>query len=193
MAIESKLVFCGPMGAGKTTAIRAISEIPPISTDVINTDFSESAKDETTVALDYGELTLEDGQKLLLYGTPGQRRFEFMWPLVARGALGIVILLDQSRPDPHGDLEGFLDAFETQIVDGRVVVAVGRLQQGVDAALQAYRELLGRRGLFAPVMPADVRRRDEVLRVLRVLFHQIEACSAGDEDTLLSDLLAAGS
>lgn len=192
MALESKLVFCGPMGAGKTTAIRAISEIPPISTEVVNTDFSESAKEETTVALDYGELTLDTGQKLLLYGTPGQRRFEFMWPVVARGALGIVILLDQTRPDPRDDLEGFLDAFETQILDGRVVVVVGRLQHGVDAALRAYRELLGQRGMFAPVMPADVRRRDDVLKVLTVLFHQIEACSSTDDDTLLSDLLATG-
>jgi hypothetical protein len=114
-----------------------------------------------------------------------------MWPVIARGALGIVILLDQSRPDPQQDLASFLDAFEPQIVDGRVVVAVGRLGHGIDATLQSYRELLGRRGLFAPVMPADVRRREDVLAVLRVLFHQVEACAEADEDHLLSDLLAA--
>lgn len=159
-----------------------------------STPTSRSRKqDETTVALDYGELTLEDGQKLLLYGTPGQRRFEFMWSLVARGALGIVVLIDPSRPDPLADLDGFLDAFQAQIADGRVVAAIGRLHHPIDASLQSYRERLGRRGMFAPVMPADVRRREDVLHVLRVLFHQIEACASVDEDALLSDLLATGS
>ncbi|WP_245391541.1 GTP-binding protein [Thioflexithrix psekupsensis] len=76
---EIKIVFTGSMGAGKTTAIAAISEIPVINTDVRATDPTTlQRKATTTVAMDYGELTLEDGQKLRLYGTPGQLRFEYM-------------------------------------------------------------------------------------------------------------------
>ena len=75
---QLKIVFTGPMGAGKTTAIRAISDAPPVSTEVGNSDRQSSVKESTTVALDYGELTLEDGTCLRIYGTPGQARFSFM-------------------------------------------------------------------------------------------------------------------
>lgn len=178
---EIKLLFAGPMGAGKTTAIRAISEIEPISTEVENTDFSESSKAETTVAMDYGELTLDSGDKLRLYGSPGQKRFEFMWPLLAQGALGVVVLLDNSRPDPLADLEDFLAAFSGLIDAGRVVVAVGRLESHPQPGLDDYLARVSRRGQFLPVVGADVRRRDDVVGVLELLFEQIESTASTAE------------
>ena len=189
---EIKLLFAGPMGAGKTTAIRAISEIEPISTEVENTDFSESSKAETTVAMDYGELTLDSGDKLRLYGSPGQKRFEFMWPLLAQGALGVIVLLDNSRPDPLADLDDFLSAFADLIDAGRVVVAVGRLEAHPHPCLDDYLASVARRGQFLPVIGADVRRRDDVVGMLELLFEQIEssaatavtAGAAGDEEWL---------
>lgn len=176
---EIKLLFAGPMGAGKTTAIRSISEIEPISTEVANTDFSESDKAETTVAMDYGELTLDTGDKLRMYGSPGQRRFEFMWPLLAEGALGVIVLLDNSRPDPLTDLREFIGAFRNQIDTGRVVVAVGRLENHPCPSLDDYLDAVAATGQFLPVVDADVRRRDDVIKVLEVLFEQIESVSRG--------------
>ncbi|MBL8297049.1 MAG: ATP/GTP-binding protein [Rhodanobacteraceae bacterium] len=175
---DIKLLFAGPMGAGKTTAIRAISEIEPISTEVANTDFDECNKAETTVAMDYGELTLDTGHILRLYGSPGQRRFEFMWPLLAQGALGVVVLLDNSRPAPLIDLSSYLDAFAAPIESGRVVVAVGRLDTHKRPSLDDYVDAIAARGQFLPVVEADVRRRDDVLHILDVLFSQIEAASS---------------
>ncbi|TDR48611.1 hypothetical protein DFR29_101231 [Tahibacter aquaticus] len=177
---EIKLLFAGPMGAGKTTAIRAISEIEPISTEVANTDLIESNKAETTVAMDYGELTLDTGDKLRLYGSPGQKRFEFMWPLLAEGALGVVVLLDNSRTDPLADLHDFLAAFDTQIGAGRVVIAVGRLDSHPHPSLDDYVAAVSRRGQFLPVVDADVRQRDDVIGVLEVLFEQLNALDLGD-------------
>jgi signal recognition particle receptor subunit beta len=177
---EIKLLFAGPMGAGKTTAIRAISEIDPISTEVANSDLDECNKAETTVAMDYGELTLDTGHVVHLYGSPGQRRFEFMWPLLAEGALGVVVLLDNARPDPLADLSIFLDAFVAQIDHGRLVVAVGRLDTHARPSLDDYVDAIAARGQFLPVVNADVRRRDDVLGVLDVLFSQIEATGRGD-------------
>lgn len=190
---EIKLLFAGPMGAGKTTAIRAISEVEPIATEVANTDLVESSKDETTVAMDYGELTLDSGEKLRLYGSPGQRRFDFMWRLLADGALGVIVLLDNSRPDPLDDLQHFVTAFEPMILAGRVVIAPGRLDTHPEPSLDDYMARLDALGHFLPVVPVDVRRRDDVLRVLDVLFEQIELAegnepagdaAAGDDDWL---------
>lgn len=178
---ELKLLFAGAMGAGKTTAIRAISEIAPITTEAANGDRAECDKDETTVAMDYGEITLATGEKLRLYGTPGQARFQFMWPILATGALGVVILIDNSRPDPLADLALYLDAFRTLADSGAVVVGVGHMDCCPRPSLEAYAERLAALDVVVPVMPADARRRDDVLEMLAILLQQIEATSAYDE------------
>jgi signal recognition particle receptor subunit beta len=101
---EYKILFTGTMGAGKTTAIASISEVPPVVTDVANTDRA-IGKPRTTVGLDFGQITLDSGDRLRLFGTPGQSRFDFMWKLLVKNALGLIILTDNSRPDPIGDLD----------------------------------------------------------------------------------------
>lgn len=180
---ELKLVFAGPMGAGKTTAIRAISEIEPIATEVANTDTSEYNKEETTVAMDYGELTLAGGDKLRLYGTPGQVRFDFMWSIVATGALGVVILLDNSRPEALEHLTQYVSAFKELAAAGAVVVAVGRMDTHPLPSIESYTDALDAMGLLVPVMPADVRERGSVVDILEVLFQQIEMAEAGESST----------
>jgi signal recognition particle receptor subunit beta len=171
---ELKLLFAGPMGAGKTTAIRAISDIPPVSTEAENIDRAQHAKAETTVGMDYGETSLEGGEKLRLYGLPGQARFDFMWKIVARGALGVVLLVDNSRPQALSGLGLYLDAFDDLARSAAVVIGVGRLNAGT-SRIADYAELLRERGLRLPVFAVDVRQRDDVLLLLEALLQQIEA------------------
>ncbi|HVJ62348.1 MAG TPA: hypothetical protein VM555_06505, partial [Tahibacter sp.] len=83
---EFKIVFTGPMGVGKTTAIAAISDEAPVSTDVFNTDREAFDKALTTAGLDYGHIALDDGTAVRLYGTPGQARFRFMWDILGLNA-----------------------------------------------------------------------------------------------------------
>src|SRR5262245_11601705 len=139
---ELKIVFAGPMGAGKTTAIRAISDTPPVSTDVSNHDRASHAKESTTVALDYGELTLENGTSVRLYGTPGQGRFSFMWEIVGRGALGVILLLDASSGNALGELTSFVDVFRRTTPDQAFVVGVGRLPEDYGARLDEFSQAL---------------------------------------------------
>lgn len=177
---EYKLLFAGSMGAGKTTAIACVSEIPPVSTDVANTDMAGYAKATTTTALDYGEVTLASGDKLRLYGTPGQSRFDFMWKILGGGALGAVILVDNSRPDPLADLEDYLRSFSEIVRRNRAVVGIGRTETHPEPGLDAYHALLDRMQIQAPLLSVDVRRRDDVLLLLDVLFHQIETHASDD-------------
>jgi signal recognition particle receptor subunit beta len=169
-----KLLFAGTAGAGKTTAIARISDIPPISTDV-STETRPNEDEATTVTLDFGECSLPGGHKLLLYGAPAQPRFQFMWRIVARGVVGIVFLVDNSRPDPCADLQGFLDAFAEQLAHTVAVVGVGRSAEHPSPPMEAYYDLLERRGLSLPVFAVDVRQRGDVLLLIDSLFHQIEA------------------
>lgn len=179
-----KLIISGPMGAGKTTAIRAISQIEPIMTEVANTDRSEHAKDETTVAMDYGEVTLGNGETLHLYGTPGQLRFDFMWRVLAHDALGVVVLMDNSRPAPLDDLGRYLDAFSSLVEKGRVLVVIGRLEEHPVPGLDDYLDWAMERGWMVPMQPGDVRRREDVMAALETLFHHIELSARGEPEAL---------
>lgn len=170
---DYKILFTGTMGAGKTTAIAAISDIPPVSTDVRNND-PLLAKPTTTVGLDYGEVTLSGAERLRLYGTPGQRRFAFMWQVLAQGALGLVILIDNSRPDPLADLAIYVENFRELIRDTACVVGIGRMDGHPQPDLEAYTDYLQANGVICPVLATDVREREQVLTLLDLLLIQLE-------------------
>jgi signal recognition particle receptor subunit beta len=171
--IEHKILFTGTTGAGKTTAIGVVSEVPPIRTDVRNTDPNVS-KALTTAGLDYGELTLDNGEKLRLYGTPGQKRFDFMWKVLSRGALGLIILIDNSGPDPLAELDIYLTGFAQLISDAGCVVAVGRTDTHPKPDMEAYAKHLESRDVLCPVLKTDVRQPVEVIQLLELLLLQLE-------------------
>ena len=173
---EFKFIFTGTPGAGKTTAIGAISDHPPVVTDASTTDDLKETKDVTTVAMDFGEITLDEGVKVHLYGTPGQERFRFMWDIIVKGGLGLIILLDHSRPNPIEDLDIYLDNFSGFIEETGAVVGVTRMdvESLNEIELEDYYTHLEGRGLALPIIPTDVRDRDEVLMLLDSLMAMLE-------------------
>lgn len=173
MMREYKLLFTGPVGAGKTTAIASISEVAPVVTDVRNTD-SYVSKSYTTVGFDYGLLTLDDGVRLRLFGTPGQERFDFLWSILANKALGLIVLLDNTRADPIGDLALYLRGFEQQLGQLPCVIGVGRMTQDTGLQLDDYSQFLSEQGMVLPVLPVDVRKKDDVALLIDVLMAQME-------------------
>ena len=177
---EYKILFTGTMGAGKTTAIGAVSETPPIVTDVHNSD-SSVQKERTTVGLDFGEFTLDNGDRIRLFGTPGQNRFDFLWKILAKNALGLIILVDNSRPDPLADLGMYLDGFAEQLDSLPCTVGIGRLDSHPSPELDDYIEELSKRDRIFPVLEVDVRRKDDVVLLIDTLLAQIEANMHGEE------------
>lgn len=172
--VEHKIIITGPMGAGKTTAIASVSEVEPIVTDVVNNDRSVD-KAMTTVGFDYGLLTLDNGDRMRLYGTPGQERFKFMWQALAKGALGVIILADNSRPDPMADIALYLDGFAEQLKTLPCVVGVGRCDTHTHPDLQMYADALENAGHVFPILPVDVRLKSDVNLLIDTLLSQIEA------------------
>ncbi len=171
---ELKIVFTGTMGAGKTTAICAISDSTTLSTEVPISDGAMGAKRTTTVGFDYGECQLGESMTLRLFGTPGQERFRFMWDILGAGAFGLVVLADNTRPDPIGDVAQFLRAFAAHVPPRRVVVGVGRMADSPTPVLDTYCDQLARAGWNVPVIEVDVRRADDVRLLLSVLVSMAE-------------------
>ncbi|MFE7502101.1 ATP/GTP-binding protein, partial [Streptomyces albidoflavus] len=116
--IATKIVVAGGFGVGKTTLVTTVSEITPLQTEALMTQASEETDDlsetpdktTTTVAMDFGRITLDDDLVLYLFGTPGQQRFWFMWDDLVRGAIGAVVLADTRR---LSDCFPALDYFES--------------------------------------------------------------------------------
>lgn len=179
-AAEVKIVFSGPMGAGKTTAIAAISEVSPVRTEVGNNDRAAFDKDSTTVALDYGQITLDDGTVVRLYGTPGQERFDFMWSILGRGALGVVLLLDASQAEALHQLDRYLEAFDDAVRDGALVIGVGRCEQPGALPMHEFARRIARLDHVVPMFSVDVRRREHVLLLIETLTCLLEASDSGE-------------
>ncbi|AWY19656.1 GTP-binding protein [Moraxella bovis] len=168
-----KIVFSGPMGAGKTQAISSLSDIPVVSTEVMNTDLDTNAKLLTTVGMDYGELTIDGGASIGLYGTPGQERFNFIWPILSQGALGVVILIDHSAPDSVADLAHYLKTFDS-IYDGRIVLGISQVDKMPEREFSIYRDYLASIGRNLPLFPVDMRKREDVLLLVESIIASLE-------------------
>ena len=173
---QYKIVFAGSMGAGKTEAIRSLSDIPVLLTEAFNTDQHSHAKLETTVGIDYGEVSLDDGLKIGLYGTPGQSRFDFIWPVICRGAIGAVILIDHTRAERLQDLEFYLKAFQSY--SENIVVGVTHLDEQDDQMLKIYRDWMSIHGCCYPLFAADARQKDDVLLMIESLIASVEIQTA---------------
>ncbi len=169
-----KIIFTGPVGVGKTTAIAAISDEAPMTTEALASDDTALLKESTTVAMDYGTLKLSDGGTVHLYGTPGQDRFDFMWDILADSGIGLVLLLDNTRQDPFEDMAFYLDAFKSFISEREVVIGVNRYNEMNRPGLYSYQTRLKELGMHAPVFEVDSRNRNDIKMLLLALLAMLD-------------------
>lgn len=171
---NQKLIFTGPVGAGKTTAIAAISDVEPLTTDEVATDMTSSLKAATTVAMDYGIMNLGNNERLHLYGTPGQERFDFMWDILVEKGIGLVLLLNNSNPDPFQDMQFFLNSFEKFIGETSVVIGVTRLEETAKPSIQDYQAKLAAMNKKYPVFEVDARNKEDISMLVESLLYTLD-------------------
>lgn len=172
--VNRKIIFTGPVGSGKTTAIQSISDIDIVSTNKDASDMTTKRKKETTVAMDYGVIHIGKTEKVHLYGTPGQERFDFMWSILTKGGLGLILLLDNTRKDPFQDMKFYTNAFKDFIAEKQLIVGITQTDLRSTPSVAQYREWLDELGLDAPVFEVDARSRDDVSLLLQGLLLSLD-------------------
>lgn len=173
-----KVVFAGPVGAGKTTAIATLSHTPIVRTDQRASDMTRDRKPATTVAMDFGVMNVSETERIHLYGMPGQERFDFMWKILEKGALGIVLLIDNSRRAPLDDLAFYLKAFEKLVARTQLAVGVTFTDRAPSPGVAEYHRFFRERspvpGLNPPIFEVDPRQPADVGLLVEALLSAID-------------------
>jgi hypothetical protein len=167
-----KMVVTGPFSSGKTEFISSVSEIDVVSTEKKLTSNSEAAlKDATTVAMDFGRITVDDDLILYLFGTPGQRRFDFMWEILSEGMLGFIIMVDCTRPETFREAKRILHTFR-QYANTPFVIAANK-QDLADAWEPNDLKIILRLESKTKVLPCIAFDKESVKNILLELLYSI--------------------
>jgi hypothetical protein len=166
-----KMVVTGPFNAGKTEFIRSVSEINVVSTERKITSDAEKVKETTTVAMDFGRITVDNDLVLYLFGTPGQRRFDFMWEILSEGMLGFIVMIDSTRPETFREARSILETFRAYAPTPYVVAA--NKQDKTDAWDIDDMRLTLRLSPKVKLLPCVATNKESVKKILLELLYSI--------------------
>ncbi len=166
-----KMVVTGPFNSGKTEFIQTVSEIDVVSTERKISAEAEKVKESTTVAMDFGRITVDDELVLYLFGTPGQKRFDFMWEILSEGMLGFIVMIDSTRPETFREARTILETFRAYAPTPYVVAA--NKQDMKDAWDVEDMRIALRLDNEVPLLPAVATNKESVKSVLIELLTNI--------------------
>ena len=167
--MEWNVTFMGPVGSGKSTAIRTISDIEVVDTDERATDDVVKMKSHTTVSMDVGVLMLGDKDKLRIYGTPGQDRFDFMWDILIEQTKGVLLVINHGAADPVADLGHYYAELQKRQANRYlpIVVCISHIDACPELKMEVYSDFFKESlnmpiELVPPILSMDARDKSQV-------------------------------
>jgi small GTP-binding protein len=179
-----KLVITGPVNSGKTTMVQNLSDSQVAATDVTATDQISQLKAMTTVGLDFGILKIDEELELHLFGTPGQARFNFMWNILAKGAIGAIFLVDSTSDDSLGEMRKMYEYYCQHV---NLPVLVGATKQDLPGARSIDDIADALNLLDVMVIPVDAREKEQSKMLALTLLGNALFDATADEDEYEAD------
>ncbi len=166
---EHVILVVGPLGAGKTTAIGVLGDEAPGA--------DREPSDRAATGIDYSEIALSANERIRLYGLPDRKRFDFMWSILKRRAVGLLVLVSNDAPDPVGDLIAHFEEFREIHERGGVVVGVTHSDLVPAPTIIEYQRVIAERypSVLAPVFTVDARSREQLVVLLSILAANVDS------------------
>lgn len=171
LPLRNRFLVTGAKSSGKTSFVFSLSDSPIIEQDIFASSPSMRDPEIGDVYVDYGEIRVDDDHILEIYATPGQRRFAFMWRILCKRAMGAVVLVDNTRPDPVADLLIYLENFSPLLPNGHRSLAVGVKGLGLPGlpSLASFQERLPPYAKNLPIVACDPSKRSDALFLLQIV------------------------
>jgi uncharacterized protein len=174
----STIIFIGPAGAGKTTAIQSISDIQPMKTAVSNST-TDTEKQPKATALDYGLINLKDGGQIHLYGASGDEQYKLMSGVVAGNeGVGIVLLLDNTGAYPFKDMLFFLESFKVFVTPSNIAIGITKMDINEKPTIADYYVQMQVSGLKPPIFAVNATARKDVSLLVQALLYSLDPVQA---------------
>ncbi len=172
---EYSIVFTGPKGAGKTSAINALSEVPVKSAEMDSTDGALGTSKSISNGLEYGRIQLsDDAERINLYGICGEVGLGKEVGKITECGLGLIMLLDNSRPKPIEDMHFFLREFADLVKQTAMVIGITRMELKHEPKIEDYHRELWTSGVRAPILEVDTRNKRDIVILAKSLIYQLD-------------------
>ena len=168
MTTQHKIIFAGPMNAGKTTAIASISDVN------VTKEAAEKTRNNANVAMDYGVMKLGGVDNIHLYGTPDEEQIEFVRDALTEDGIGLVLLLNNTNKNPFEELKFYTDAFAELVSKGKLVIGVNFMSRKPRPCLEDYYTELERLNIKAPIFEVDCRQYNDVSILVQSLLYSCD-------------------
>lgn len=174
---NSKILFVGSVGSGKTTAIQTLADGKLLTTETTPSDHAQFLKKTTTVAMDYAPLELDKQRRVHIYGAPGQRRFDFMGDILSYNAIGLVILVSNGMSQPLLELNYYINQHRRFLNQRPAIIGVTHNDLNPKPSIKEYRQFLEQIGAVWPVFKVDARSKADMLNLIEGIFAQQPAAT----------------
>lgn len=171
--MKNRLIITGSAGSGKSSLLKGMSSTNPMVSNIYENAPHLAPKNAEPVMIDCGEFVLEEGRKIELYATPGQRRFQFMWKTLSKRAVGMILVVDHRRPNPLSDILMYLENFQELISSGSMVIGLNYFTSQGGPDWEEYQTLLQNMGLNIPVVPIVANQEEDAKYCLETLLMRL--------------------